>query len=47
MTNIMFAIGIGCLGLWLGSLIERVISFAKLRSELRGLIDRIDGQVKS
>ena len=45
MSSIMFAIGIGCLGLWLGSLIERVISFAKLRSELRGLIDRVDGKL--
>lgn len=44
MGSIMFAIGIGCLGLWVGSLIERLVSFSKVRSELRNVIDRMDGK---
>jgi len=43
MGSIMFAIGIGCLGLWLGSLIERIVSFTKVRREMSNVIDKVDG----
>ncbi|QDU71036.1 hypothetical protein [Mucisphaera calidilacus] len=43
MEQIIFSIGLGCIGLWLGSLIERIISFTALRREMTGLLDQIDG----
>jgi hypothetical protein len=33
-----------CIGCLIGSIVERVISFAKLRSEISDVIDKIDGR---
>ncbi len=38
-------IGLVALGTLLGGWIERIVSFTKLRSELSGKMDHIDGQV--
>jgi hypothetical protein len=41
MDVIFLVIGVGCFGIWVGSLIERIINFAKVRSEMSKVIDRM------
>ena len=43
MEVIILVIGVGCIGVWVGSLIERIVSFAKVRREMSNVIDRMDG----
>ena len=43
MEVIFLVIGVGCIGVWVGSLIERIINFAKVRREMSSVIDRMDG----
>jgi len=38
-------IGVGCFGIWVGSLIERIVSFTQVRRQMSNVIDRMDGQL--
>ena len=40
-------VGLIAIGTLLGSWIERIVSFTKLRSELSGKIDHIDGRPRN
>ncbi len=44
MEVIMLVIGVGCIGVLVGSLMERIINFAKVRREMSNVVDRMDGQ---
>lgn len=44
MDVIFLVVGVGCFGIWLGSLIERIVSFTKVRREMSNVIDRMDGK---
>jgi len=44
MTSVILAFGTFFFGVFLGSVIERIISFPKLRREMSDVIDRVDGQ---
>ena len=42
MDVVFLVVGVGTFGIWIGSLIERIINFAKVRKEMTNVIDRLD-----
>jgi len=43
MEVVFLVVGVGCMGVYIGSLIERIVNFAKVRREMGNVIDRMDG----